>query len=71
MAANTAFCLCPGFLLGIFFNPEDESSMFLQNTGLSPNYSVTTQNSIFYTSQIHIPISHHTLVPTERSESQN
>jgi hypothetical protein len=33
-AANSA-----GFLLGLLFDPEDRSDMFLLNVGLSPNYT--------------------------------
>jgi hypothetical protein len=29
-----------GFLLGLLFYPEDEVDMFLQNTGLSPHFTV-------------------------------
>jgi hypothetical protein len=29
-----------GFLLGLFFSPEDEGDVFFQNAGLSPKYMV-------------------------------
>jgi hypothetical protein len=33
------------FLLGLFFDPEYGGDMFLQNTGLSPNYTVLQPRS--------------------------
>jgi hypothetical protein len=35
-----------GFLLGILFESEDGGNMFLQNLGLSVNYSITTQKAV-------------------------
>jgi hypothetical protein len=37
-----------GFLVGLLFEPQDGSDMFLQNIGLSPNYSATTQKIVIF-----------------------
>jgi hypothetical protein len=40
----TATCLHAGFLLGLFFHPEDEGDMFIRNVGwLSTDYTALCQ----------------------------
>jgi hypothetical protein len=48
-AAKQSYRLYAGFLLGLFFDPEDVSNMFLQNIGLlSADYML-----LHYRSQEH------------------
>jgi hypothetical protein len=38
-----------GFLLALFFNPEDGGGMFLQNTGFCLNYMASQSRSKSFT----------------------